>query len=107
MTIIKAIGFQCVRCSWKWTAKTFQNDVVLPKVCPHCHSRRWNGPKNKYYDYLSFVQEKDRLPVEIFIRSHFKAGDDHDAIFDCVMQLPEDSRNPKAWLEGLWRKKQK
>lgn len=112
MPVIQVAGFQCQKCVYIWHPKRRQNgnDLSLPKVCPKCHSRRWNGPaKSPYYDYLNFVVEKDRLPAEIFIKSHVKSGHNQETIFDCVMELSKAGivNNPKKWLEDLWRQKNK
>lgn len=42
MGIIAVEGYECERCSYKWTPRTIGSNQ--PIMCPKCKSKLWNEP---------------------------------------------------------------
>jgi len=55
---ITVMGFRCDMCSHEWIPRGASADDE-PKVCPACHSVRWNKPekkpRNSYSDFSSKI----------------------------------------------------
>jgi len=55
---ITVMGYHCDRCGHEWIPRDGKLDVE-PKVCPRCHSARWNTPRkegNSYEDFRTAIQ---------------------------------------------------
>jgi hypothetical protein len=104
MPIITITGFECYRCGHIWVPVHLTGDIIKPKICPKCKSKLWDIPNEKAV--LKIVTEMS-LPVQIFAKSHLKAGDPPPKLLDCIRSLPVPApANLKAWLEELWIKLQ-
>ena len=55
---ITVMGFRCDVCGHEWTPRSGSSDEE-PKVCPACHSVRWNRadkkPRSSYSDFSSKI----------------------------------------------------
>lgn len=112
MHIITIIGFRCYRCGHEWSpAKIIHapcKNPTTPTCCPTCKSPYWGSPREK--DIIKIIHSgifssyPTLVPIDLFIKSHVKAGDDTTKILDIIYSLPQKPpENTKLWLETKWR----
>ena len=111
--IITVIGFHCYRCDHEWVpAKLIHapcKNPVMPICCPKCKSPFWKSPREK--DIIKIIksgifQSYNLTALNLFVKSHVKAGDDTAKILDIIYSLPKlPPDNPKLWLEERWLEK--